>query len=184
MVFLKKHFWYETSLLQFFSPIVVQLKLSPYSPPHISCHTHPCLPSSNPHPLVLSECLSYMFLHAPPYYHLLSLSPLNSSFCQIFLSSLFSVCFLFIVSLTLKKNCCSSTVASLFSPLLPPTQPSPLTPLIQTPFSFVHVHFIDIPEIPSTSPPPPYALLPHSGYCQYVLYFSFCSYILIACLFC
>ena len=81
--------------------------------------------------------------------------------------------------------CCSSTVVSIFAPLLP------LTPAIPT----SHPWYYPLPLVLSMCPsymflktlPLPHSIIPShlpSGHCQFVLNFTISHYILLACLFC
>ena len=64
----------------------------------------------------------------------------------------------------------------------PPTQPSPLPTLDPTPFDFVHVSFIHVPENPS-----PFSLFPPlspplpSGYCLFLISMSLVIFCLLIC---
>ena len=73
------------------------------------------------------------------------------------------------------------------SPFPPHHSPHPsypyFPPLILTPFGFVYVYFIHVPDNPSPFPPIIPSHLP-SGYCQFVLNFNVSGYVLLACLSC
>ena len=80
--------------------------------------------------------------------------------------------------------CCSSTVVSTSPQHSPPPHPSPPPTLGPTLFGFVHVCFMHVPWWPFPYFPPLFLSPFPSGYCQFVLYFNVCGYILLACLFC
>ena len=86
--------------------IVVQIQLSPFHPTSASCPTHPCLPSSNLNPLVLSMYPLYVFLEDPYliFLHYPSLlSPLVT--ISLFFNSLFLVLFCFLDCFVDKVPC-------------------------------------------------------------------------------
>ena len=78
-------------------------------------------------------------------------------------------------------NCFSSTVVSIFPPLLSPTLPTPThtldpTPCCLCPWVLYTCSLMTLPFV--------YPIILPSGSCQFVLYFNVSGSILFACLFC
>ena len=99
-------------------------------------------------------------------------------YCAIWI---FLPCVYKLLFLSLFFNC-SSTVVSIFFPLLPPLQPPPPPSLDPNPLGLcpcvLYTCFLTTlcPFHPIIPLPPPL--------CQFVLYFNVSGYILLACLFC
>ena len=80
-------------------------------------------------------------------------------------------------------NCFSSTVISIFPSPLRPTPAIPISHTWSSPFGFVHVSFIHVPDNPSPFSPVIPSHLP-SSYCPFVFNFSVSGYIFFYFFYC